>query len=159
MRFILVDRIDQLVPGESIVGIKNLTLSDDVFEDHFPGHPVFPGTLMVEALAQLSGCLVECTFHARSDATRRAVLVQIERAKFHAPCGPGDQLQLRSKLVSEIEGTAAQVEAQAFSNDQCVTRATLNFRLVEVESETVHRQRRELYRTWMRNINPSFPVR
>ena len=158
MRFILVDRVDALVPHESIAGIKNLSLSDDVFADHFPDHPLFPGTLIVESLAQLGGCLVECSFHQRSHETRRAVLVQIERAKFHAPCRPGDQLQLRCSLVSELEG-AAQVDAEAAVKDQRVAQATLNFRLVQVESEKVHQQRRELYRTWMRDLNPGFPIR
>jgi 3-hydroxymyristoyl/3-hydroxydecanoyl-(acyl carrier protein) dehydratase len=158
MRFILVDRVDALVAGERIEGVKNLAYSEDVFADHFPDHPLFPGTLIVEALAQLGGCLVECSFHRRSDETRRAVLVQIERAKFHAPARPGDQLRLRCTLASELEG-AAQIDAEASVNGERVAQATLTFRLVSVDSERVHQQRRELYRSWMRNITPDCPIR
>jgi 3-hydroxymyristoyl/3-hydroxydecanoyl-(acyl carrier protein) dehydratase len=158
MRFILVDRVDALVPGESITGVKNLALSEEVFAEHFPDYPLYPGTLVVEALAQLGGCLVECSYHQRSTDTRRAVLVQIERAKFHAPCRPGDQIAMRCTLVAEIEG-AAQVEAQAHVGDQRAVQATLNFRLMQVESEHLHRSRRSLYRTWMRAWNPQFEIR
>ena len=158
MRFILVDRVDALVPGRSIAGVKNLALSEEIFADHFPDHPLYPGTLVVEALAQLGGCLAECSYHQHSADTRRAVLVQIERAKFHAPCRPGDQLDLRGTLVSEIEG-AAQVDAQALVAGCRAVEATLNFRLVQVASESVHRSRQALYRTWMRAWNPEFPIR
>ena len=158
MRFILVDRVDALVPGESISGVKNLALSEEVFAEHFPDHPLYPGTLLIEALAQLGGCLVECSFHQRSPETRRAVLVQIERAKFHGPCRPGDHIALRCNLVSELEG-AAQVEAHAFVQQQRAVEATLNFRLVQVQAESVHQQRRALYQTWMRAWKPEFPIR
>jgi 3-hydroxyacyl-[acyl-carrier-protein] dehydratase len=158
MRFILVDRVDALTPGESIAGVKNLALSEDVFTDHFPDHPLFPGTLVVEALAQLAGCLVECTFHSRSDETRRAVLMQIERAKFHAACRPGDRMDLRATLTNEMSG-ASRVDGEVHVNGARVAEATLDFRLVKVDSERVHQQRRDLYRTWLAAIDPSFPIR
>ena len=158
MRFILVDRVDALIPGESIAGVKNLAMSEDVFADHFPDHPLFPGTLVVEALAQLGGCLVECTFHSRSEETRRAVLMQIERAKFHAPCRPGDQIEMRCALTNDLEG-ASRVDAEARVRGERVAQATLDFRLVKVDSERVHQQRRELYRTWLSAIQPTFPIR
>jgi 3-hydroxyacyl-[acyl-carrier-protein] dehydratase len=158
MRFILVDRVDALTPGERIAGVKSIAMSEDVFADHFPDHPLFPGTLVVEALAQLGGCLVECTFHSRSEETRRAVLMQIERAKFHAPCRPGDQLEMTCTLASELEG-ASRVEAEARVRGERVAQATLDFRLVKVDSDRVHEQRRSLYRTWLSALRPSFPIR
>ena len=158
MRFILVDRVDALTPGREIVGVKSVSLSDEIFADHFPGHPLFPGTLVVEALAQLGGCLVECSFHHRSDETRRALLMQIIRAKFHAPCRPGDQLDLRCMLVSELDG-AARVDGEVRVGNQPVAEATLDFRLLSVDSERLHQHRRELYRTWMSQLNPTFPIR
>jgi 3-hydroxyacyl-[acyl-carrier-protein] dehydratase len=158
MRFILIDRVDALTPGRDIVGVKSLSLSDEVFADHFPDHPLFPGTLVVEAMAQLGGCLVECSFHQRSAETRRAVLIQIIRAKFHAPCRPGDQLELRCTLASELDG-AARVEGEVRVRDQAVAEATLDFRLLSVDSDRLHRHRRELYRTWMRQLDPTFPIR
>ena len=59
MRFLLIDRIDEIRPGEFARGVKNVTMSEDFMQDHFPGFPVFPGTLIIEAMAQLGGYLAE----------------------------------------------------------------------------------------------------
>ena len=152
MRFILVDRVDAVEPGKYIEGVKCVPLSDDYFADHFPDHPLFPGTLTVEAMAQLGGCLAELSFHAGSTETRRAVLMQIREAKFHAPCRPGDQIALRCELASELQDVAL-VSAQAKVRDERVASAELTFRLVKVESEKLHRHRVDLYRTWMRDLD------
>jgi len=158
MRFILVDRVDALTPGKDIAGVRSLSPDDEVFADHFPDHPLYPGTLVVEALAQLGGCLVACSFHQNSLQTRRAVLMQIVRATFHAPCRPGDELPLRCSLVSELAG-AARVDGKVRVRDEPVAEATLDFRLVSVDSERLHEQRRDLYRTWMQQLNPTFAIR
>lgn len=159
MRFILVDRVEEIRPGEFIRGIKNITLSDDVFTDHFPGHPLFPGTLIVEALAQLGGCLAECSFHQTSSETRRAVLMQIREAKFHAPCLPGDQLELACTMASSLEHVA-RLEGEATVRGKRIAAVELTFRLIQVDTEAVHQQRRELYRTWMQGLDlAQIPIR
>lgn len=151
MRFFLVDRVDELRPGEAVRGVKNITLSEDWCGDHFPDHPLYPGTLIVEALAQLGGFLVECSVRSGVADLRRAMLGQIEKAKFHRPCRPGDQVELRCKLLSTLEG-AAQVEGEALVRGERAAGATLTFRLVSVESARVHQQRAELYRQWTQEL-------
>ena len=158
MRFFLVDRVDELKPGELIRGVKNVTLSEDFLLDHFPTQPLFPGTLMIEALAQLGGCLVEATFNTSDDNVRRAILAQVDKAKFHGAVRPGDQLTIVCRLVSTLEG-AAQVKGEARVGEREVARATLLFALRAVGSERVHQQRREIYEVWTRHLNLGFTLR
>ena len=89
MSFILVDRVTEIKPGERATGIRNINLSEHWVDDHFPGYPIFPGNLVVESLAQLAGFLIECSVNNPDDEIRRAMLVQVERAKFHHPAVPG----------------------------------------------------------------------
>lgn len=158
MRFFLIDRVDEIRPGEFARGVKNVTMSEDFMQDHFPDHPVFPGTLIVEAMAQLAGFLVEMTFNTDDKNVRRAVLGQIDKAKFHQPCLPGDQLEVTCRLISTLEG-AARVEAEAQVAGSRVARAELTVVLRRVESEKVHQQRRELYRIWTKNLNQEITIR
>ncbi len=153
MRFFLIDRVEQLTPGERAEGLKNLCLSDEVFFDHFPGHPTFPGSLQIESMAQLGGLLAEASYHAQYADTRRAVLLQVEQAKFHQPCIPGDQLVVRTRLQSQLSA-AARVEAEVSVRGELRAAAVLTFRLVQVDTPAVHQQRLELYDLWTRHLSP-----
>src|SRR5262245_51278799 len=105
MRYVLLDRITALEPPTRARGVKCVSLSDDVFADHFPGHPVMPGALTLEALAQLGGVLCEATMRARRkeegnvDKELHALLVGVERAKFRRMVRPGDRLELEAVAV------------------------------------------------------------
>lgn len=158
MRFFLVDRVDAIIPGESARGVKNVSLSDEILQDHFPDHPLFPGTLIVEALAQLGGFLVECTVNRGGAAVQRAVLAQIEKARFHRPCQPGDQLVLECRMGSCI-GPAAQVASEASIAGEKAASALLTFALRGDAPPLVHEQRRRLYQTWTRSLVLDFPLR
>ncbi len=155
MRFILIDRVDALEPAGRAVGVKAISLSDPVFVDHFPDHPVYPGSLLVESMAQLGGLLVEATWQheqTRMDddrtTPRRAMLMQVDRAKFHHPCRPGEVLCVVCDWVSML-GHAAQVRASVggAAGDELAS-AQLTFMLVAVESPALHAHRRSLYRQW-----------
>ena len=148
MSFILIDRIDVLEAGVRAAGVKCVALSDPVFVDHFPEHPIFPGSLLIEAMAQLGGCLAEASYHAEQPDTRRALLIQADRAKFHQPVRPGDQLGVECRVASLL-GHAVQIEAQVSSVRGEVAQAVLNFRLMTVDSPTLHQSRRALYRQWL----------
>jgi len=148
VRYFLLDKITAFEPGRSASGVKNVSLSDEVLHDHFPDHPIFPGALLVEAMAQLAGFLLES---GRADAPERAILAQIEKAKFHAPAGPGDQILLEVRLAQRLEA-AAQVEATAHVGERCIGRARLTFMLRRVESARVTEQRAMLYRIWTRDL-------
>jgi 3-hydroxyacyl-[acyl-carrier-protein] dehydratase len=148
MRFFLVDKVTELVPGERARGVKNITLTDEAAHDHFPDHPIFPGTLIVEALAQLGGFLIEASGTAPLE---RALLAQIDRAKFVAPAWAGDQLELLVTLEQRLD-SAAQIAAEARVGAREVARARLTFLLKRIESERVHEQRRWLYALWTRDL-------
>ena len=90
---LLVDRLVDIVPGESATGIKNVTINEGFFQGHFPGRPVMPGVLIVEALAQTAGCLVVHTMGAEAEG-KLVFFMSIDEAKFRKPVGPGDQMRL-----------------------------------------------------------------
>ena len=95
--FLLVDRVVEFEPGRRAVGLKNVTVNDPYFQGHFPGRPVFPGVLIVEALAQLGGVLA-----IRSSSVEGSpvlYLTGIDRAKFRKPVIPGDQIRLEVEVI------------------------------------------------------------
>ena len=108
VRYLLLDRITVLEP-ERATAIKCVSLADDIFVDHFPGHPVMPGSLIVESLAQLGGVLVEAAMRAKGRNDLHALLTMIQRAKFRRMVRPGDRMELETKLatVSEDGGHAS----------------------------------------------------
>jgi 3-hydroxyacyl-[acyl-carrier-protein] dehydratase len=159
MRFYLVDRVDELVPGELARGVKCVTLSEDILEHHFAGQPVFPGTLVIEALAQLGGLLAEVTRNREpGEEPRRALLAQVDKAKFHEPCRPGDRLDLECRLTGGAEG-AVRMAAQAAVDGRKVAGAQLTFVLRTIDQPEVHEQRRGVYRAWTRHLALSFELR
>src|SRR5579885_764556 len=151
MRFFLIDKVTELVPGEHVRGVKNVTLTDEVLHDHFPDHPIMPGVLVLEAASQLAGRLLEAKLNSLGETPRRALLVQVELAKFHEPAGPGDQLDIVVRIES-LREAAAQVVAEVTAGPKRVARAGLTFVMRHVESERVHEQRRYIYRLWMREL-------
>jgi 3-hydroxyacyl-[acyl-carrier-protein] dehydratase len=111
--FLLVDRVLDVVPGERIVAIKNVTINEPFFVGHFPHIPVMPGVLMIEALAQAAGVLSFETMGRRSDPNSVFYFVGIDAARFKRPVGPGDQLRLEveivrfSKALAKFRGVAS----------------------------------------------------
>jgi 3-hydroxyacyl-[acyl-carrier-protein] dehydratase len=95
---LLVDRIVEYTPGLSAIGLKNVTFNEPHFNGHFPGWPVMPGVLIVEAMAQTSACLVVKTLGAESKG-KIVYFMSIEEAKFRKPVTPGDQLYIHVEVV------------------------------------------------------------
>lgn len=98
--FLLVDKVVELIPNERIVGIKNVTLNEPFFQGHFPGNPVMPGVLIVEAMAQVAGLLA---FKSGMEGTD-VFFLSIEKAKFRKPIIPGDQIRFEVNVVHRRGG-------------------------------------------------------
>jgi 3-hydroxyacyl-[acyl-carrier-protein] dehydratase len=96
--FLLVDRVTEIVPGERLVGYKNVTCNEPFFNGHFPGHPVMPGVLIVEALAQAAALLAYKT-EGIDPQKRVSYLMGVDGARFRKPVVPGDRLELRVEVI------------------------------------------------------------
>jgi 3-hydroxyacyl-[acyl-carrier-protein] dehydratase len=101
---LLVDRVLECEPGKRIVGIKNVSINEPFFQGHFPHHPVMPGVLIIEALAQVSAILSFKTLGNKPDENSVYYFVGIDEARFKRPVMPGDQLQLESTLERNVRG-------------------------------------------------------
>jgi len=110
--FLMIDRIIEIDGDESAIGIKNVSFNEPIFQGHFPGKPVFPGVLIIEAMAQAAGAIV-MAHDAETGAGKKIVLMlTIDKAKFRKPAGPGDRIELhirkvhRRRTVGRYEGRA-----------------------------------------------------
>jgi 3-hydroxyacyl-[acyl-carrier-protein] dehydratase len=102
--FLLVDRVLECVSGKHIRALKNVTINEPFFPGHFPHRPVFPGVIILEALAQTAGILAFVTAGVYPDEHRQLYFVGIDKARFRRPVEPGDQLILKAELTRSIRG-------------------------------------------------------
>jgi 3-hydroxyacyl-[acyl-carrier-protein] dehydratase len=128
--FLLVDRIVEHQPGERIVGIKNVTINEPFFPGHFPGHPVMPGVLIIEAMAQVGGIMA---YKFLGDELKGKVcyFVAIDNAKFRRPVRPGDQLRIEMETIKCKRGIWA-LSGKAFVDGKLVTEAELKATFADV---------------------------
>lgn len=96
--FLLVDRIEELEDGKKVAGYKNVTINEPFFQGHFPDHPIMPGVLIIEAMAQVGGAYVAVVDEIGDDKV--TYFVGVEKARFRKPVLPGDTLRLELELVS-----------------------------------------------------------
>jgi 3-hydroxyacyl-[acyl-carrier-protein] dehydratase len=101
---LLVDRVLECEPGKRIVGFKNVTMNEPFFQGHFPHHPVMPGVLIIEALAQVSAILSFKTLGSKPDDRSVYYFVGIDEARFKKPVMPGDRLVLEAVLERNVRG-------------------------------------------------------
>ena len=129
--FLLVDRIIELEQGKRCVGIKNVTVNEPFFPGHFPGHPVMPGVLIVEAMAQVAGIMA---YLASDEDTRKKVsyFIAIDNAMFRKPVQPGDQLRIEVSTTMNRRGIWG-VAAQVFVDGTLVTEADLKATFASIE--------------------------
>lgn len=130
--FLLIDRVLELTRKQSIVAIKNVTINEPFFVGHFPGLPIMPGVLIVEAIAQAGGALLLTEVEDRSDKVM--VFTGIERAKFRRPVSPGDQLRMEVKVTGwrSVPGmTAAKMQGYAYVGIKKVAEAIVSCQLID----------------------------
>ncbi len=126
--FLLVDRIIDLEPEHRAVGIKNVTINEPFFQGHFPGHPIMPGVLIVEAMAQTGGVLV---MDKLEDAADKVVyFMSLDNVKFRRPVVPGDQLRLEVELVQN-RGRTLRMKGEAWVDGHMVAEAEMMARVVD----------------------------
>ena len=126
--FALVDRVLEHVPGEKAVAIKNITLNEPQFQGHFPGRPLMPGVLIVEAMAQVGGLIVT----QMPDLPKGLfVFAGIDGVRFRRPVIPGDQLLITCELLSLKRQRFGKVKAEATVEGQLVCSGELMFSLVD----------------------------
>lgn len=126
MRWILLDRIVEMEPGSRAAGLKAATRSEDFFADHFPGFPVVPGVLLLEALAQLSGKLLEVTILEQRHFWSWPIFSMADKVKFRRFVRPGDQVRLESEILS-LSHESAQCRVRALVDGKPVTNAEQTF--------------------------------
>jgi 3-hydroxyacyl-[acyl-carrier-protein] dehydratase len=125
MRHFWVDRITELELGVRAVGLKTVSLSEDVLHDHFPGNPVFPGVLLLEGMAQTAGVLLADS----SGGTKVAIMVSLDRARFPSFARPGDVVRFAVEIESQNDD-GARVRGEATVERKAVAAARFTFRLL-----------------------------
>lgn len=128
--FLLVDRIIEIVEGKKAVGIKNVTINEPYFLGHFPGHPVMPGVLIVEALAQVGGIAMS---NVESNDHKIGLLTGIDNCRFKKQVKPGDQLHLEFE-VTRIKGQIVKGTGIAMVNNELVCEVEIMFAFNSIEA-------------------------
>ncbi len=119
--FLLVDRIVELEPGVRIKGLKNVTFNEPFFQGHFPGAPVMPGVLILEAMAQSGGVLAMST-RCKSESGNLVYFMGIDKARFRRPVVPGDQLVMTCEVI-KLKSRTCQMAGQAFVDGELACEA------------------------------------
>jgi len=125
--FLLIDKIIELEQDKRAVGIKNVTMNEHFFTGHFPGRPVMPGVLIIEAMAQVAGVLL---LNKKENVGKIAYFMSLDRARFRKTVVPGDQLRLEVEVI-KLKSKTGQVHTKALVDGQVVSEADLMFALVD----------------------------
>ena len=120
--FIMIDRITKIINDYELVAIKNITINEPFFQGHFPGKPIMPGVLQLEAIAQASGVLIT---HKMNCIHKIGYLVSAEKVKFRSPVIPGDQLKIYVKIIKIKNNKIAIIEGICKVNEKIVSSAQL----------------------------------
>lgn len=130
--FLLVDRITNMQKGESIEGFKNISISEPAFMGHFPGHPIYPGVLILEGMAQAGGVLALKSNDLSNEELKNKVIyfMSIDKAKFRNPVKPGDKLVYKVEVL-KLKGTLIVLDGKAYVDDKLVAQAELKAMVVD----------------------------
>jgi UDP-3-O-[3-hydroxymyristoyl] N-acetylglucosamine deacetylase/3-hydroxyacyl-[acyl-carrier-protein] dehydratase len=122
--FLLVDRIVEVEGDKRIVGIKNVTINEPFFQGHFPGHPIMPGVLIIEAMAQVGGMLLLTHFEAQNVEDKVVYFMSLDNVKFRRPVLPGDQIRFELEMIA-FRGKTCRMKGVGFVDGQVVAEAEM----------------------------------
>lgn len=146
MRFYLVDKVTRICFGKYVEALKCVSLSDDIFNEHFPGCPIFPGTMMIEGMAQLSGVFFEWCRKEMGCPDRRAVLTMVERFKFRGTVTPGDRLVYRADVKCFYPDEYGAVRVKAMKDGKTCAEGELIFTFLDILNDKMKEVSDELIR-------------
>jgi len=161
VRFFLIDRITMWDVGTAAEAIKNVALSEDFFDDHFPRRPVMPGVLMIEGMAQLAGLLLEATLTAKhgnsangnsaNSNNAKAVLTILERTKFRDMVRPGDTLLYRAEVMS-VNSEGGKAALRASRDGRVIVTTAMVFAFKYIDDPLLDSRRASLLKLWMESV-------
>ncbi len=130
--FLLVDKVTSMTEKEDIVAYKNVSISEPVFQGHFPGHPIYPGVMILEGMAQAGGILALKSSGLTDEEIQQKVIyfMSIDGAKFRQPVKPGDKLEYRI-VVKKLRKTLIVLDGKAYVDDVLVAEAELKAMVVD----------------------------
>ena len=120
----MIDRVVSIEGDETLTGLKNVSINEPFFTGHFPGHPVMPGVLQLEAMAQAAGILL---LRRSSSEGKVAFFMSADKVKFRKPVVPGDQLEIKAQLVKVRGNKLATADVSCYVNGKVVSSASLMF--------------------------------
>ncbi len=130
--FLLVDRVVEMEEGKNIIAYKNVSISEPVFEGHFPGHPIYPGVMILEGMAQAGGILALKSSGFSEEELKAKVIyfMSIDKAKFRNPVKPGDRLEYRIEVI-KLRKNLIVLDGKAYVDDVLVSEAELKAMVVD----------------------------
>lgn len=130
--FLLVDRITEVNIHKNLIGYKNVSISEPIFQGHFPDHPIYPGVMILEGMAQAGGILAfESMEMTEEEAAKKVVyFMSIDKAKFRSPVKPGDKLEYRISIVKQ-KAAIWMLRGEAYVDDKLVSEADLKAMIVD----------------------------
>lgn len=130
--FLLVDRVVEMEEGKNIIAYKNVSISEPVFEGHFPGHPIYPGVMILEGMAQAGGILALKSSGFSEEELKSKVIyfMSIDKAKFRNPVKPGDRLEYRIEVI-KLRKNLIVLDGKAYVDDTLVSEAELKAMVVD----------------------------
>jgi 3-hydroxyacyl-[acyl-carrier-protein] dehydratase len=149
VRYYLLDRIEEIRYGDYLTAVKCISLSDDIFDEHFPGHPIFPGCLIQEGLAQAAGTLFELSMTAAKKPPLCCILSIVNRMKFRAPAYPGDRLLYRATIVAQREESGVAAVSAEIDGAVCAE-GELTFTFADMSNPLLEANRKILHENSMR---------
>lgn len=128
--FLLIDKVTNLVLNESIEAYKNVTIGEPIFEGHFPGHPIYPGVMIIEGMAQAGGVLAFKSTTDEDLSNKVVYFMTIDKAKFRQPIRPGDRLEYRLNVLKH-RGRIWVLKGEALVDDKVAAEAELQAMIMD----------------------------